>query len=171
MTLETMKDYRKRYGIKKRKKELSDVPSKAILQAVDDIKSIFKLDRVSIYMSRWVCAYGWHEEWCCVCQAGAVALYRSNLGMEMFNPNNFSKKAVKIRSFDFLRKGLINSFLRYFCYNDSAKSEISKENVSKIIYMETEIGLPVKQTQEQGNWSLYCKHLKRLSKELQKLGL
>lgn len=106
-------------------KPLSNYPSVAIRQAVEDIEAIEKTPGFGVNMSRWL---NWNNfsknQVCQVCQAGAIAIRRyptprhrksdrGSLSVGSKYRDQASKKLefCQVRSFDCLRNGDFGSFL------------------------------------------------------------
>ncbi len=100
---------------------LSDYPSEAIRQAVEDIQWVEEQDSMKVNMYTYGRIYG---DKCHVCQAGAVAMRRAGYIpgdghlSEQLSENKFYRTKSQselarrqIKSFDHLRKGLFGSFL------------------------------------------------------------
>lgn len=91
---------------------LSDVPSVAILQALEDLEACERDPRYEIHMNAW------HEEedgQCLVCLAGSVMAQRLGASVgEYLEPGDFERESNKLRALDNFRCGLVAEGLRQF---------------------------------------------------------
>lgn len=109
--------------VPKQQEPLSDYPSEAILQALEDLEWVEKTSGFGVKMEDWI-DVAKDGSTCEVCQAGAVMIRRyakiKKFGTGIHSPryvmgeNPFGYDVVtsnQVRSFDYLREGQILSFL------------------------------------------------------------
>ena len=107
-------------------KSLSDYPSEAILQALEDLEWVEKTPGYKVDMDNWMVKT---EDQCRVCQAGAVAMRRhpdtlsplrrpsgcafTRFGIIIKHPDEILLKR-QIQAFDDLREGRLHDFLHFW---------------------------------------------------------
>jgi hypothetical protein len=96
-------------------KELSDVPSEMILQALEDLESVEKDPAYKVDMLEWHLPATTMRPHCEVCFAGAVMARRFDVQPNRYaEPQDFLPAARdKFRALNYFRTGNIVSALRY----------------------------------------------------------
>lgn len=124
--------------LKKTNKKLSEYPSVAIMQVVDDIKAVLASDDYEFAASEW---YSLGTNTCFVCAAGAVAARRYDAlpspiaGIALKGVALYGLEHQQVESFDNLRKGNYRSFL-YYWIDDSTDIEILAQVLNDLNYFD-----------------------------------